>query len=201
MNTKKFIERVDLEALLKILLEKDDFRPDSTVESEKPDFIITMPDRTIGVETTRSEPEEYFRALNIQASKCPHLWINTTHFKHRPFPRTNDELEKSMGYNAILQVGTSPEAKMLEWRQEIATTLNSKRQKFNQVDYQVFDENWLLIHNYRPLPNDEFTQQRAGQLLNCLFLEASGVARDFDTIFVHSGVFLFRWQADELCLA
>jgi hypothetical protein len=201
MNAKKFIERADLEALFGCLLVLDGFRPDSIVESEKPDFIITMPDRTIGVETTRSEPEEYFRALDIQASKYPFLWINSTHFKNRSSRRISEELAKSMGYNALLQPWKSVEAAMLEWKQEIATTLNSKRQKFNQTGYQIFDENWLLIHNYRPLPNDEFTRQRAGQHLNNIFLKASDDTRDFDAVFVHSGDFLFRWQMGELCLA
>ena len=52
-----------------------------------------------------------------------------------------------MGCNALLQPWKSVEAKMLDWKEEIATTLNSKRQKFNQTGYQIFDENWLLIHN------------------------------------------------------
>jgi hypothetical protein len=201
MNAKKFIERADLDALFGCLLELEGFRPDSIVESEKPDFIVTMQDRKIGVETTRSEPEEYFRALDIQASKSPSLWINTTHFKNRSFRRTSEELAKSMGCNALMQPWKSVEVGMLEWKQEIATALNSKRQKFNQPDYQIFDENWLLIHNYRPLPNDEFTRQRAAQYLNDLFSEASDDTRDFDAVFVHSGDFLFRWRMGELCLA
>jgi hypothetical protein len=200
MNSKKLIERADLEALLKLLLETDSFRPDSIIDSERPDFIITVPDRTIGVETTRSEPEEYFRALSIQASKYPSHWINITHFKNRLSPRTNKELLNSMGYNALLQPWESVEAGMLQWKQEIAVTLNTKREKLNQTGYQIFDENWLLIHNYHPLCNDKLTQERAGQLLNDLFFEVSGVTRDFDAIFVHSGAFLFRWQMGELCL-
>jgi hypothetical protein len=106
-----------------------------------------------------------------------------------------------MGYNGLLQPWKSAEAGMLEWKQKIATTLNSKRRKLNQPGCQIFDENWLLVHNYRPLPNDEFTRQRAGWHLNALFQEVSDDIRDFDTVFVHSGDFLFRWQMGELCLA
>jgi len=197
MNVKKFIERADIEALLKRLLEKDEFKPDSIVESEKPDFIITMTDRTIGIETTRSEPEEYFRALN----EYPHLWINTTHFKNRAHRRTNDQLFASTGCNGLLQPWKSEASTMLDWLETIRAALNSKREKFNKMNFKKFDENWLLIHNHRPLPNNKFTEQLAAQHLNNLFNEVSNFASNFDTVFVHSGVFLFRWQKEELCVA
>lgn len=201
MNAKKLNERADLDMLLKLLLELDGFSPDSIVHADKPDFRISMQDWIIGLETTRSDPEEYFRALSIQASKYPHLCINTTHFKNRPSRRTNKALEKSMGYNALLQPWRPVEAGMLEWTQKIDTALNSKRHKFNRLGYQMFDENWLLIHDHSPLPNDEFTQKRAGQHLTRLFRAAPDVARDFDTVFVHSGDYLFRWRKGELELA
>jgi hypothetical protein len=168
---------------------------------KKPDFIIAMPDRSIGVETTRSEPEEYFRARNIQATEYSSRWMNTTHFSSRSSRRTNEELVKSMGCNALLQRWKSADEVMLEWKRQIDTALKSKRQKFNRSGYQIFGENWLLIHNYRPLPDDDFTQQKAELHLNELFGEPSNHARDFDVVFVHSGNFLFRWKMGELYLA
>jgi hypothetical protein len=57
MNAKKFIERSDLNALLACLWELDGFRPDSTVESEKPDFIIT-----------KASPLRWERATDIPAN-------------------------------------------------------------------------------------------------------------------------------------
>lgn len=201
MGSKKYRERADLDALLRRLGELESFRPDSIVHTDKPDFIITAQDRVIGVETTRSEPEEYFRALHIQATKFPERWVNTTHFKSRQTRRTNQELERSMGVNALLQPGRSPETGMLEWVERIQAALNSKRLKFNQADYRKSEENWLLIHEHFALPNDEFTRQRAEQLLTNLFLTPTPVARDFDAVFVHSGDLLFRWQNGALELA
>jgi hypothetical protein len=106
-----------------------------------------------------------------------------------------------MGSNALLQRWKSADEVMMEWKQQIGEALNSKRQKLNKPGYQIFDENWLLIHNYRPLPNDDFTRQKAGQHLKELFSEASTRLRDFDIVFVHSGDFLFRQQMGELYLA
>ena len=83
---------------------------------------------------------------------------------------------------------------MTEWAERIRVALTSKRQKFRSGGYRKCDENWLLIHEHFSLPGDEFTCQRAGQLLTNLFLAPSIIARDFDAVFVHSGDLLFRWQ-------
>ena len=201
VDAKKLNERARLDMLLKRLLQSDGFMPSSIDVSERPDFIITIADKKIGVEVTLSAYEERVRASVLQNSKCPFLWVNTTHFRSGPPRRTNAALAQSMGYGAILQPWRPVEAVLLDWKRKIGAVLSSKRQKFNQTDYQVFDRNWLLIHDYPPLGMHDLTQLLAEQHLSALFGEQSTPARDFDTVFVHSGDFLFCWHEGELLRA
>lgn len=192
MNRQKAKERAVLDALLNCLREPDGPAPDSITESERPDFIIKVADQTIGVEVTLSAYEEHVRALKFQASESPERWINTTNFGNRSTRRRNEQLANSMGYNALLQPWKPVKTAVLDWRRKIETTLSLKRQKFNQPNFQVFPKNWLLIHDYPPLPTDGLVQSQVEKHLSYVFGQRSGFARDFDTVFVHSGeYFLF----------
>ena len=127
--------------------------------------------------------------------------MNTTHFRSGPPRRTNAGLVQSMGYGAILQPWRPVEAVLLDWKRKVGTVLSSKRHKLNQTDYQAFDRNWLLIHDYPPLAMYDLTQLLAEQHLSALFGEQTIPARDFDTVFVHSGDCLFCWHEGELLRA
>ena len=196
MNIHKIRERAVLDAILQRLTDPSSPRPDSTAESERPDFIIAVAGETIGVEITLAAYEEHIRALRLQANECATLWINTTHFGSRPLRRSNEQLADSMGYNAVLQpwkpVGTS----LFHWSQKIEQALESKRQKLNQEDFQKFDKNWLIVCDFPRLPADYEVRNREQHLLN-LFEQQTAYAQDFDTVFVDSGDDLFCWHEGE----
>src|ERR1035441_101560 len=201
METKKLNERAKLDVLLKRLLQSDGFMPSSIDVSERPDFIITVADKKIGVEVTLLAYAEHVRASVLQNSNSPFLWVNTTHFRSGPPRRTNAELAQSIGYGAILQPWRPVEAVLLDWKRKTGAVLSSKRQKLNQPDYEVFDRNWLLFDDYPPLSMHDLIQLRAEQHLSALFWEQSTYARDFDKVFVHSGDCLFCWHEGELLRA
>jgi hypothetical protein len=196
---KKSIERVDLNALLSCLARLDKFQPSSIDHKDKPDFIISNAGKNIGVETTRAVSQEMVRARKLHFSECPNLWIDVTHLKDRELRRSNKELLASMT-NPLPQWKKSKES-ALEWKNKIAKVLRSKRKKYNRIDFQKFDKNWLLITDDPPLPASDLWKARAERHLNALFREPIGVAYDFDTVFVCSGQFLFRWRNQELHLA
>lgn len=199
MENKKLIERADLDFLLKYLNRLDGFSPTSIAISERPDFIITSERNTIGVELTRAVYGEIVRAEKLHMSECPNLWIDVTHLKDREARRSNEDILESM--TNLSSQWKKTEDSALEWKDKIANALKSKREKYNQSNFQVFGENWLLIRDNPSLPASELWEGRAWRHLNNLFREASGVARDFDTVFIHSGQFLFRWRNQELHLA
>lgn len=192
-------ERIDLDVLLKCLNALDGLETTSIEKSEKPDFIITCANRTIGVEHTRAVYQEVVRAGKLHFTKCPNLVADFTDLKDRQARRSNEEILASM----LSPVGSwrkTDEANS-EWKQKIASRLRSKRDRLNQPGYQLFDENWLLIHDFPPLPAWSETEHWAGSYLKGLFSETPDVSKDFDIVFVHSGQYLFRWKEHELGLA
>lgn len=195
-------ERKDLNALLECLFKAEHFAPDLVVESEKPDFIIEHQGRKIGIETTRAVAEEFVRAFKVQAAKHPLLWMNISNLKNRSTRRSNKDLENSMGSNGLLQPWRQTVIVLEERKQKISKVLNSKRQKLNQKDFQRFDENWLHIYDYPPLPDYECDLEIMVEHIGNLLSEPTIYTKDFDCVFIHSGKFLFRWRngALELCV-
>lgn len=87
---------------------------------------------------------------------------------------------------------------MIEWKNKIGASLLAKRRALNRPSYQTFRENWLLIHDTSGLPDypEHFTL--ACRHLDELFLKPGTFPRDFDCVFIHSHLFLFRWAKGAL---
>ena len=220
MTNERPIERIDLDTLLKCLNALDGLETLSIAKGEKPDFTIICKNKKIGIEHTRAVQQEIVRADKLHFAKCPTITVNLTDLKDREPRRSNEEILESMT-NPLVSWKKSAECN-LDWKNKIAMRLKSKRKKFNQANYQTFDENWLLIHDFQPLPSSSEMNQDgnwmlihdsppllasteahlwAGQHLKSVFSEAPDVSKDFDTIFVHSGQCLYRWHNRQLHLA
>jgi len=196
MDLKKLIERQDLDLLLSRLSRLEDQVPTAITESERPDFIVAFGSATVGIETTRTVHQECVRALKMQASVHPNQWVNLTHLVDGRPRRKNSELARSMSSTAILQPAKPVEEARRDWGRKVSVALTSKRQKLGQSGYQLFGENWLLIHDFPPLPVYSFDSAECRALcqhLNQILLQRS-LGRDFDKIFIHSGDWLFRWS-------
>ena len=192
-------ERENLDVLLNCLARLDNFKSNSITDSDKPDFIITCGDKKIGVETTWSVDQEVVRAGKLHFSQCPNLWIDGTRLKDRESRRTNMEIIVDITNQA--GPWKKVEDDWLDWKNKIAARLKSKRKKYNQSGFQIFDENWLLITDFPPLPKIPLIQKRALRALTIVFSEALECPRDFDTVFFRSGQYLFRWHKKELQLS
>ena len=189
---KKLIERQDLDAFLSRLSRIEDQMPNAILESERPDFIVTFGRESIGIETTRTVHQECVRALKLQASTHPCQWVNLTNLVGGQSRRTNCQLERSFGAAALLQPWKTVEESMQDWKLKVSVALNSKRQKLGRPSYQIFGENWLLIHDFPPLPVDWHTRELVFQHLTDIFAQQPKSTRDFEKIFIHSGDWLFR---------
>jgi len=191
-------ERKNLDELLERLLKVDHFEPDSVIESEKPDFIIEHQGSKIGIETTRAVAEEYVRAIRLQTSKHPSLWVNISDLMCRTTRRSNKDLEAIMGVNGLLRPWKRTSIVLEERKHKISKFLNAKRQKLNQSDFQKFNENWLHIYDYPPLPDYECDREIMTQHIGTLLSAPSTFKKDFDCVFIHSGKCLFRWRKGAL---
>lgn len=191
MSSDRTIERIDLDVLLRCLNALDGLEVTSITKSERPDFIVIRGDKKLGIEHTRAVYQEVVRAEKLHLSECPDLTIDVTDLKERQGQRrANEELLGSMTSQSGSWVKV--EEARLDWQNKMAACLRSKRKKLNQLGYQMFNENWLLIHDFPPLPNWAGTQNWAGQHLKAVFSEMAGVSKNFDTVFIQSGRYLFR---------
>lgn len=198
MSRKKRGERRQLQALLDRIEPFGYWGPFGISASERPDFILEFGARRIGVETTLATFQEYARAQHLHFTRCPKNTVKTSELKDGVRRRKNEEILRDMLNSA--EPWGSHEEQMRWWRERIARCLQSKRERLSQPDYQRFDENWLLISDIPQLDDDSFAMEQACAHLVSVFAEATAARIDFDTIFIHSGNYLFRFTGSRLSL-
>jgi len=194
----KRIELHQLQTLLKRIVKLGYESPSDITESERPDFLVTISGQRIGIETTASVYQEHVRASKLHLKQCPNQCIDTTHLQDRDQRRSNDEILADM-LNLSSDWKDSEQA-MRDWRDKIASTLESKRVKLSNPGFSIFDQNWLLIHDEPGLANDTFTYDRACRHMAALFSTPTAFPRDFDAVFLLSDRYLFRWFQNHLTL-
>ncbi len=198
MSHKKNIERFHVDDLLTRITKLGYSMPISIADSERPDFILTYADGQIGLETTRSVYQEYVRAGKLQDQKFPQEFIVITNLKDGQSRRSNDDIVSDMF--DFEGPWNNCENHIRDWRDKVAASLKSKREKLNGSGFQILPRNWLLIYDDPPLGNDVFTYERACRHLLWVFHQASGVAKEYDAVFVLSHRYLFRWDKDKLSI-
>ncbi len=194
-DARKRAERFYLAALLKRLYPR---RQISVEDSEKPDFVLTLDNQTVGVETTFSVDQEYVRAQKLHFTVCPQECIITTNLKDGSRRRSNEELLHDMF--DIDQPWKDVGQDLIDWKKKIEKTVTTKRERFNQSDFQRFDQNWLLVCDMPSLANDVVTYDLALRHLANLFTNLPAVENDFEIIFIYSEKYLFRWKGMKLSL-
>jgi len=198
MSTRKHIERSQLDALIGRITQLGYDPPSSIRDSERPDFILDIRGRNIGLETTSAVYQEYKRGRMLHRTGYPAGCVAMSGLQDGERRRSNDEIVHDM-----LTIGgpwQDADEGMVDWREKIADSLNSKRSKLSDPDFQRFDENWLLIFDEPPLPDDVFTYDRACRHLADLFCQAPTTSRDFESVFIYSDRYLFRWRENQLAL-
>ena len=81
---------------------------------------------------------------------------------------------------------------MRDWRGRIEKSIQQKRLKLNQNLFEKFSQNCLMIYDFPSLLNDQITYKRAVLYLNELFTQPHNRV-DFNTVFILSSHYLFRW--------
>ncbi len=158
---------------------------------ESPDFSMIVSGESIGVELTRSTFEEYCRA-GRQLSNGVMVFDRLRDYGVR---RSTEELITNA--TDLTSEWSSVEEQMCDWQGKIEKPLVQKRLKLNRDFFEKFSQNWLLIYDFPPLGNDEISYNRAVLYLNALFAQPrKGI--DFDTVFLLSNYYLFRWRDRKL---
>jgi hypothetical protein len=90
------------------------------------------------------------------------------------------------------------ESSILGWQRRLANIVTKKRNRLNHIDYQSFNENWLLIYDVFSVPIDKLNYGLAIEHLQALFKQQSPLAKEFDFVFILSNDLLFRWHKENL---
>jgi hypothetical protein len=113
----KNAERGYLDALFKRLEKLGYDRPSSIVESERPDFILEIGGRTVGVEVTLAVEGEYVRAEKLQKTPDSEEAAILTNLKDGNRRRSNKEIIHNMFGDQFEpeQAWKGIDVKMIEW--------------------------------------------------------------------------------------
>lgn len=172
--------------------------PDTIEAAESPDFILRFGEERVGLEVTRSVWQEYVRGSKLHDSLYPAEWVITTNLMDGSKRRSNDEITAEMLNSGEDTPWKSCEQEMTDWGDKIARSLSAKRVRLNQPTFQKYSKNWLLIYDQPGLPNDTLTYEQAPRYLTGLFAAPPKHHLDFDSIFLLSRRYLFRWRENKL---
>jgi hypothetical protein len=185
----KLIERQLLDELISRLVPLGYPHPTDIRGRESPDF--SMSGESIGVEVTRGTFEEYCRA-GRQLSNGVMVFDRLRDYG---VCRSTEELIADA--TDFTSEWFSVAERMRDWRGKIENSLVKKHLKLNRDFFEKFSQNWLLIYDFPSLLNDEISYNRAVLYLNALFAQPrKGV--DFNTVFILSNHYLFRWRDRKL---
>lgn len=125
--------------------------PLEVTKRERPDFLLSLPSRQVGIEITEAVPPDWAWA----DARREKLNYDNLIFLHRFRP---DELQRSKKeIDSIARgesrgdawEGDSPER---EWAHVMFHFAHSKAVSFAKPGYKQYDYNWLLIYDNWPLP-------------------------------------------------
>jgi hypothetical protein len=186
----KLIERQLLDELISRLAPLGYPHPTDIRDRESPDFSMIVSGESIGVEVTRGTFEEYCRA-GRQLSDEVMIFDRL-----RDYGLSRSTKELIADATDFSSKWFSVPERMRDWHGKIENPLVIKRQKLNRV-FEKFPQNWLLIYDFPSLLNDEISYKLAMFYLNALFTQPrEGI--DFDTVFILSYHYLFRWRDKKL---
>jgi hypothetical protein len=154
--------------------------PLALAHDDKPDFVLSMPKGSIGIEHTEAVPENVARAQFLrEKGSGPDVYFTPHAIPNEP-RKTAAELRQEIEADEPGDgwVGDSAER---EWATAMAHCVKEKLLKVTAPGFVRHPENWLLVYDNWPLPHINFT--KAAAFLYPLLRELNAFAV-FDSIFV-----------------
>lgn len=186
----KVVERYAIAHLLATLpANRFDF-PLAVFHRDKPDIVIQTASCTIGVEYTEAVPENLAHADVLrERTGGPDTYWAGHHTPGEP-KKTAKRLLRDIQANEPGDgwYGRQVEA---EWVAAMAYCAESKIQKAAAADFDLFDENWLLIYDNWGLPNVDYGQAAPTLLAQ---LETLSAFSTYASIFVFNSSHLLEFR-------
>ena len=197
MAKTKYFETYQAEQLLRLFDNTDGLDLPVCVEHrDKPDFILSTRSRKIGLETTSFTDEEVMRADHLHFTRFPSACITTTGLRDGASRRSSKEISEAMfswdgPWESVADGAEHVARKIFE-------SIRLKRQKFHSPGFDKFDQNWLLLTDYRNPFSDYITDSILTQHLLTASQRSDAIGNEFDRIYIFYGPRCFRLQNGQL---
>jgi hypothetical protein len=157
---------------------------------DKPDFLLYTRARKIGLETSNFTDEEVMRADYLHHARYPKAFITTTGLRDGSKRRSSDEIAQTM------LAWDAPWEDSIEGAEHVARkifdSIRIKQQKLRSSTFERFDENWLLLTDYRNPFSDVITDEILARQLLAAIQRDDTIGTEFDRIYVFYGPRCFR---------
>jgi hypothetical protein len=177
------MEWYQTQQLLRLLDSTDDLDLPVCVEHrDKPDFLLSTRSCTIGLETTSFTDEEVRRADHLHFTRFPNACITTTGLRDGAHRRSSREIAETMFNWSGLWESVADGADHVS--RKILESVRVKRQKFHSPRFDKFDQNWLLLTDYRNPFSDHITDAILAQRLSAASQQPDAIGTEFDGIYI-----------------
>jgi hypothetical protein len=126
--------------------------PLSVESRDRPDLLLTLPDRKVGVEITEATPTDWARVDAMREHLDQDQALLIPQFLPNDPARSLDEI-KTMAEGQAPTQGWAGNAPERQWADAMCHVIEQKIAKAGKPGFQHFDENWLLIYSAWPLPS------------------------------------------------
>lgn len=193
-RTKEHMERYTIAHLVSALMKAGLVTyPVSLIHRDRPDFMLSMGNRRIGIEHTEAiSQNEAHKAVLRQRGNGPKMCYISRTLPGEP-KKQNKKLIKEIEANDPGDgwVGNSPET---EWADAMLHFVKNKLNTVKKDGFERFDEDWLLIYDNWNLPAPEV---REGTHLFFKAVQQTSAFKEFKRIFVMTEQFFCEISAIE----
>ena len=159
------------------------------IVGERPDFHVTLDDRSVGIEVTEGAPESFIRGEKLRTTSG----ICTSGLRELDAQKkriSNEYLRRKVENSEWLNADRA----LTLWLDAMMEKIIKKTDNCTKDGYRIFDRNWLFIWNNM---HDTFSEN-IDLIMEVFQNEAGELLADstFDRVIIHSNWYLFNLQQD-----
>jgi hypothetical protein len=158
---------------------------------ERPDFLLSLPSSSIGIEMTEAVPPDWAWADARREKLSYEKLVFLQRFRPAEPRRSKQEID-DIARGASRGDGWAGDAPEREWADAMLHFADEKTDKFQKPGYEQFKTNWLLIYDNWPLPAVQ--DQKAAAFL-AQRLASLDMPLPFDSIFVECENSIWQFRA------
>ena len=193
MSDTQQAEKVFVKKLLTRLKSLDPGLIVEVVEfDDRPDAVLNLNDSQIGLEVTRCASREQIRGEKMHRNDFPNLCVSPTEVPDGPDNRSRDEIARDM--SDFSRPWKNSNELLNNWGNQVYNLIAGKRDKLNRPGFRLFPQNWLLLHDEPGIFDVPHIANPSLEVLKLVLKSNPALPHNFNTVFILSWDFLFRFQ-------